>query len=128
MKYALLSLVIASTVAAAAPASAEVSGRWHVTGKVSAFAFTLNCDFKPDGERLGGVCVDASTNDPKVNTGKSHVLTAGSVKADAVTWTYQSSFLFSKFDVTFKGTQAGDKMTGSITAQGHDGTFTARKE
>jgi len=128
MKSALLSLMIASTVAAAAPASAEVSGPWHVIGKVSAFAFTLNCDFKPDGERLGGVCVDASTNDPKINAGRSHVLTAGSVKGDAVTWTYSSSFLFSKFDVTFKGVQAGDKMSGSITAQGHDGTFTAEKE
>jgi hypothetical protein len=128
MKFALLPLVIASTVAAAATASAEVSGPWHVTGKVSAFAFTLNCDFKPDGERLGGVCVDASTNDPKVNAGKSHVLTAGSVKGDAVTWTYQSSFLFSKFDVIFKGVQAGDKITGAITTQGHDGTFTATKQ
>jgi hypothetical protein len=128
MKSALLPLLIAATAAAAAPASAEVSGPWHVTGKVSAFAFTLNCEFKPDGERLGGVCVDASTNDPKVNAGKSHVLTAGGVKGDAVTWTYQSSFLFSKFDVTFKGTQAGDKMSGAITAQGHDGTFTAVKE
>jgi len=125
MKSALLPLLM---VAAAAPGSAEVSGPWHVTGKVSAFAFTLNCDFKPDGERLGGVCVDASTNDPKVAAGKSHVLTAGSVKGDAVTWTYQSSFLFSKFDVTFKGTQSGDKMSGEITVQGHEGTFTAVKE
>ncbi len=128
MKNTLLPLLIASTLAFAAPASAEVSGPWHVTGKVSAFAFTLNCDFKPDGERLGGVCVDASTNDPKVNAGKSHVLTAGSIKGDAVTWTYPSRFLFSTFDVTFKGTQAGDKMSGGITAQGHEGTFTAVKQ
>ncbi len=126
MKSALLSLVIISTLGVAS-ASAEVSGPWHVTGKVSAFAFTLNCEFKPDGERLGGVCVDASTNDPKVSAGKSHVLTAGSVKGDAVSWTYQSSFLFSKFDVIFKGIQAGDRITGAISAQGQDGTFTATK-
>ncbi len=124
MKSVLLLFLI---LGAGTPASAEVSGPWHVTGKVSAFAFTLNCDFKPDGERLGGVCVDASTSDPKVSAGKSHVLTAGGVKGDSVTWTYQSSFLFSKFDVTFKGTQAGDRITGTITAQGHDGTFTAAK-
>jgi hypothetical protein len=124
MKLALLVVAIA---ALAVPASAEVAGPWRVTGKVSGFAFTLNCDFKTSGDRLGGVCVDASTSDARVKAGKSHILTAGSVHGDAVSWTYRSSFLLSKFDVTYKGTLAGARMTGSIDAQGHVGAFTAVK-
>jgi hypothetical protein len=124
MKPAFLVLVMAVL---ARPASAEVSGPWRVAGKVSGFAFTLNCDFKTLGDKLGGVCVDASTSDARVKAGKSHALTAGSVHGDAVTWTYQSSFLFSKFDVTYKGTVAENRITGSIDAQGHTGAFTAVK-
>jgi hypothetical protein len=124
MKPAFLAVALA---ALAVPASAEVSGPWRVTGKVSGFAFTLTCDFKTAGDRLGGVCTDTSTSDARVKAGKSHVITAGSVHGDAVTWTYQSSFLFSKFDVTYKGTLAGNRMTGTIDAQGHTGAFTAVK-
>ena len=127
MKYAIFPLVLAIG-AVCSPASAQVEGRWHVTGKVSSFAFTLDCDFKPDGEKLGGVCVDASTNTTKVKAGKSHVLKSGSVHGAAVTWAYQSNFLLSKFDVTYKGTISGAKMSGSIDAQGHEGAFTAVKE
>ncbi len=128
MKLVLATLAMVSMGALASPAAAEVAGSWHVAGKVSAFSFTLNCDFKPEGARLGGVCVDASTNDPKINTGKSHTLTAGSVDGDKISWTYQSSFLLSKFNVTFSGTQTGNRMSGSITAQGRDGTFTGVKQ
>ena len=122
MKIALLAIALAALVV---PASAEVSGPWRVTGKVSGFAFTLDCDFKISGDRLGGVCTDTSTSDARVKAGKSHALTAGSVHGDAVTWTYQSSFLFSKFDVTYKGILTGARITGSIDAQGRSGTFTA---
>ncbi|MEO8927762.1 MAG: hypothetical protein ABI306_11430 [Caulobacteraceae bacterium] len=128
MKYALLPLMAVAMAGVASAASAEVSGRWRVAGKVSSFAFTLTCDFRRDGDRLGGVCVDASTNNPKVNAGKSHVLTAGSITGDKISWTYRSSFLFSKFDVTFKGIQTGNRMSGTISAQGHDGTFTAARQ
>ena len=120
----LLTLAVAL---AASAASAQVSGPWHVTGKVASLAFTLDCDFKPDGDKLGGVCVDASTNTAKVKAGKSHVLTAGSVHGGVVTWTYRSNFMLSKFDVTYKGTVTGSKMSGTIDAQGHDGVFTATR-
>jgi hypothetical protein len=126
MNFAALALA-ALAFAAASPTSAEVAGPWHVSGRVASFAFTLNCDFKPEGSSLGGVCTDASTNDPKVNTGKSHVLTSGSVEGDKVSWTYQSSFLFTKFDVAYSGVQTGDRIAGTIHAQGRDGTFTATR-
>lgn len=129
MKFAALSIAALSIGAIGFPgAAAEIAGAWHVTGKVSSFAFTLNCEFKPDGPSLGGVCVDASTNDAKVKTGQSHPLTAGHVKADQISWTYQSHFLLSKFDVTYNGTLNGDRMSGSIDAQGKTGTFTATKQ
>jgi hypothetical protein len=131
MKSVLVSLaavaVLAALASPVAAADGGVAGSWHVDGKVASFAFTLNCDFRTDGARLGGVCVDASTSDPNLKTGKSHPLTAGSVDGDTVGWTYQSSFLLTKFDVTFRGVRAGDRMSGSITAQGHDGAFTATR-
>jgi len=129
MKYVIFSLTAAMAVAISwSSASAEIAGRWRVAGKVSSFAFTLDCDFKPVGDKLGGVCVDASTNTGKVKAGKSHMLTGGSVRGSAVTWTYRSSFLFSKFDVTYKGVVSGNKMGGTLDAQGHQGEFTAVKE
>jgi hypothetical protein len=120
-------MTILSFSALASPGLADVSGVWRVSGKVSSFAFTLNCTFKPEGSKLGGVCVDASTNDPKVNSGKAHPLTAGVVNGDAVSWTYRSSFLFSKFDVTYDGKLDGDRMSGTIDAQGRKGAFTATR-
>ena len=126
LKLPWLAAATSALVGYCVPASAaEVAGSWRVSGKVSSFAFTLDCNFKPAGGRLGGVCVDASTNTAKVQAGKSHPLTAGSVHGDAVTWTYRSSFLLSKFDVTYTGKLAGDRMNGSLVAQGHQGTFTA---
>ena len=113
---------------AASSASAQVAGAWRVSGKVAGLSFTLRCDFKPAGDRLGGLCVDASTNDARVKAGKSHALTAGTLHGAAVTWTYRSSFLLSKFDVTYAGTISGARMSGTIDAQGHPGAFTAVKE
>jgi len=117
----------AMLASAALPALAEPSGDWHVAGKVSSFAFTLNCRFKADGPRLTGECQDASTNDPKLATGKVHPLTSGAVQGDHVTWTYQSSFLFTKFDVTYDGVQTGDRMHGTITTPRGTGAFTATR-
>jgi hypothetical protein len=111
----------------ASPALAEPSGDWHVTGKVSSFSFTLNCKFRSDGPRLIGACQDASTSDPKLATGKVHPLIAGSVQGDHVTWTYQSSFLFTKFNVTYDGVQTGNTMRGTIATQGRSGAFTATR-
>ncbi len=127
MKITSLAVVAAALAASSLPASAQVAGRWRVTGKVSSFAFMLNCDFKPEGHRLGGVCVDASTNSAKIKGGKSHTLTSGNVSGDKVIWTYRSSFLFTNFDVIYNGEVAGDTMSGVIDAQGHKGSFTATR-
>jgi hypothetical protein len=115
-------------LASAAPVFADEGlGRWLVSGKVGAFAFTLNCTFDQAGESLGGVCVDASTSDPKVKGGRAHALTRGHIEGDHVRWSYQSSFLFKRFDVDYAGVRQGDQMSGEITVQGNKGAFTARR-
>lgn len=127
MKPLLLACAAAIVGAAAPSHAADLAGHWKLTGKVSSFGFTLDCQFKPEGERLGGVCTDELTTSAKVSAGKSHVLTAGSVRGDKVTWTYRSSFLLSKFDVTYTGVVAGDRMSGTLIAQGHQGSFTGAR-
>jgi hypothetical protein len=123
----MFALAITTSIALFTPAEAQTAGNWHVVGQVSSFSFTLNCGFKADGPNLGGECQDASTNDPKATVGKIHPLTAGSINGAQVSWTYQSSFLFSNFDVTFKGVQTGDRMVGTIMVQGRKGAFTATR-
>jgi hypothetical protein len=122
-----IAFAAAALAGLSAPAAAEPAGDWHVAGKVSSFAFTLNCKFKTDGAHLSGECQDASTNNPKVATGKVHPLIAGGAQGDHVTWTYQSSFLLTKFNVTYDGVQTGDTMRGTITTQGRTGAFTATR-
>lgn len=127
MKSVLFAIAVLATSTSAGAAATDVAGSWRVSGKLSGFAFTLRCDFKPTGETLGGVCVDASTSDARVKAGKSHALTAGSVHGDAVSWTYRSSFMLSKFDVTYKGTVSGNRMSGTVEAGGRSGAFTASR-
>jgi hypothetical protein len=128
MKQVVLSCAALAAATLAAPANAaDASGAWHVSGKIATFAYTLNCQFKVDGGRLGGVCVDASNSDPRIKPGKAHALTAGSVAGDKVSWTYGFSVLLNKFDVTYSGVQSGERMSGSITVGSHEGSFTATR-
>jgi hypothetical protein len=115
-------LICTAILALATPAlAADVSGLWIVDGNVDHKAFTVYCTFKQDGERLTGVCHD---NTP---TGKAHPLTAGSLKGDQITFTYQSNFLITKFNAVFTGKLSGSAMSGKATAAGRDGTFTANR-
>jgi hypothetical protein len=128
MKRIVLLCAALMAAALAAPTNAaDASGAWHVSGKVAAFAYTLNCQFKVDVGKLGGVCVDASNSDPRIKSGKAHVLTAGSVAGDKVSWTYGFSVLLNRLSVTYSGVQSGDRMSGSINVAGHEGAFTATR-
>jgi hypothetical protein len=130
MRRVLAATPLLLAILAAAPADAAqegATGRWTVSGRVAGFAFTLACDFQQVGQILSGVCADTATSDPKVKAGRRHVLSRGHVDGDQVSWTYPSSFLFSRFDVDYVGARAGDRMTGQITVQGRTGTFTAQR-
>ncbi len=122
-----VAISVLAVLAAPAPAAADgaVSGHWRVAGKVSGFAFTLNCDFQQAGAALTGVCVDVATNDPKIKGGRRHPLTKGAVDGDNVSFSYESSFLLTRFSVDFAGLRQGDHMAGKISGSGQSGAFTA---
>jgi hypothetical protein len=118
----LMSLCLAS------PAQAEdAAGRWAVAGTVDGKNFTLDCRFDQAEHNLTGACVDGPTGDARVEGGRSHALLEGQVAGSSVSWTYQSSYLLFKFDVKYAGTRDGDHMSGSISAAGKTGTFTANR-
>ncbi len=115
-------LLATALLALATPAlAADASGLWIVDGHVDGKDFTVYCTFKPDGDKLTGVCRD---NTP---TGKAHPLTFGMQKADQVAFTYQSNFLITRFDAVFTGSISGDTMKGQAKAAGRIGTFKARR-
>jgi hypothetical protein len=113
----------------ASPALAEdaVSGHWLVTGRVAGKEFTLDCNFQQAGQGLSGICVDGPTGNTTVKGGRAHPLTKGHVSGDQIAWTYQSSFLFTKFDASYAGVHSGDHMSGQISALGKTGDFRASR-
>jgi hypothetical protein len=107
----------------AAPAHAAddpVSGVWTVHGRVDGFAFVIDCTLTRVGEAVSGVCVDAGS-------GRRHPILAGRVRGEDVSFTYQSSYLLTKFDVTYEGRIAGASMRGAVKAPGHQGVFDATR-
>ena len=121
-------LVLASFMSLPALALAQdVQGHWAVAGNVDGKAFTLDCQFKKAEQDLSGACVDGPTGDATVQGGRSHPLTEGHITGESVDWSYQTSYLFIKFDVKYIGILRDDHMSGSIAAAGKTGTFTANR-
>lgn len=124
-KAALSGLALLPVLALASPAAAQVAGAWRVSGRIGDTPFAVDCRFDPRGAGFGGVCVDASTGDPKAHPGKTHTLTRGAVAGRQVSWTYPASFMLVKFDVNFVGMLDGDHIAGAVSASGRKGEFTA---
>ena len=127
MKPNLASLILLPALLLASPAMADVFGLWRVQGQVSGNPFVLDCRFVPAGAGLGGTCTGAANGDPKY-AGKVYKLKQGAVSGSQVSWSYPSHYLFVSFQVSYLGTLAGDKMTGTVTAAGRQGNFTATRE
>lgn len=108
-----------------AGAMAQTAGKWHVTGDIDGKVFAVDCDFEARGSGLGGQCVDLSTGDAKAKPGKVHRLTRGSVQGREVKWTYQTKVLMMSVDIDFAGTVQEERMSGTITAKGRQGRFSA---
>ena len=108
-----------------AGALAQAAGKWHVTGEIDGKAFAVDCDFQTHGNSLDGQCVDISTGDAKAKPGKVHRLTEGSVQGREVKWTYQTKVLMMAIDIDFAGAVQEERMSGSITAKGRKGKFSA---
>jgi hypothetical protein len=120
MKTSLSGLVLLPAILLSSPAAAQIAGSWQVSGKVGSNAFLTNCQFTPSGSGFGGSCVESKT-------GKHRVLTKGSTSGALVQWSYPASFMMMNFDVDFAGTLNGNSITGTVTASGHEGTFTATR-
>jgi hypothetical protein len=121
MRLIALTILAAMSATSAQAAEDPVSGGWKVHGKVSAFSFDLTCNFRRDGQVIGGTCYDAGTN-------KAHPLTRGTISGDKISWTYQSSYLLNKFEASYSGLLSGTSIKGEITAPGYRGNFSAQKQ
>jgi hypothetical protein len=121
------SLALLSFLLPAAPACADVFGLWRVQGTLSGVAFVLDCHFIPQATGFGGTCTGAPNGDPKY-AGKIYTLKQGFFTGTHVTWGYPSHYLFVSFEVSYLGTLAGDHITGTVTAAGRQGDFTASRE
>ncbi|MDE2302605.1 MAG: hypothetical protein KGK11_08610 [Sphingomonadales bacterium] len=118
-----LGLIATFGLLAAAPSGA--GGPWHVTGDVAGHGFVLDCTFSQSGAQLAGACIEAGGSDSHVKPGKVHKLSEGSVAGSAVRWAYPVSVMLLPIDIRFTGTASGDHMTGTVTAAGRKGSFTA---
>lgn len=115
---------IAMTVPQLANAGAQAQGQWHVTGNVSGHAFSLDCRFEPAGAGFGGVCTEQAAG-AAGHAGKSHTLSRGTLKGNQITWPYPVSVMLMKFDMTFSGTLEGNRISGTASAAGRQGSFVA---
>ena len=119
---ALTTITVAGAIAAlAAPGLAAAEELWKVNGHVDGKDFVVTCHFDQHGGALGGACFDSGTD-------LRHPLISGAVNGDQVKWTYQSHYLLVKFDVLYAGKLVGGAMRGTVSAAGHNGTFTASKQ
>jgi len=127
MKAFLSSLTLLSALLLASPAMAGIFGLWRVQGKLSGVAFVLDCHFIPEDPGIGGTCTGAPNGDPKY-AGKVYKLKQGAAEGNQVSWSYPSHFMFLDFQVVYKGTLGGGQMSGTVTAAGRKGDFTATRE
>ena len=88
---------------------------WRVNGAISGRIFTLNCVL----EESTGVCTDASPG------GHSHPLASLSGSGNRLAWSFKTRVAFLTVTLAFAGLVAGEHMSGTMTAAGRSGTFTA---
>jgi hypothetical protein len=117
----LTALMTLGALPMAARADDPVAGNWKVDGHVDGKDFVVTCRFDRHGDALAGACFDGGTD-------LKHPLISGAVSGDQVKWTYQSHYLLVKFDVLYAGKIGGGAMHGTISAAGHNGTFSASKQ
>lgn len=125
MRSMLMLGVMAPALLLSAPASAQAGGKWRVSGNISGKAFIVDCAFGEQGPKPGGVCVDVATGESKAKPGKSHVLTKGEARGQDVRWTYSTKVMFMSIDIDFAGRVNGTRMTGTVSAKGREGSFSA---
>lgn len=118
--------LLASALLLPTSAMAQATGTWRVTGDISGKAFTVDCQFTEKSGQLGGACTDISSGD-KGKPGKTHVLTQGSVRGQDIDWTYSTKVMIMSVDIRFAGKLSGPRITGTVSAKGRQGIFSATR-
>lgn len=130
VRLALAALALTPIALPASAAETGPAGNWKVTGDIAGHAFALNCHFEPKAGALAGTCTELAGTDGangKGSPGKVHVLTKGAVAGSAVSWAYGARALLLSITVSFTGTQDGARITGTTSAAGRGGSFTATR-
>jgi hypothetical protein len=127
MKPSRFSLMLLCAICFSTPAMADVFGLWRVQGSISGRPFVDDCHFVPAGAGFGGACIGAKDGNPKF-VGKVNTLTQGTVAGNQVTWGFPVPYMFMSFQVTYRAVLTGNQMTGTISAGGRQGKFTASRE
>ena len=99
---------------------ADVAGKWALTVETSAGTGTPSVTFKQDGETLTGNYSSQVFGEQKVT---------GTIKGNAITFGFTTSFQGSTVTVTYTGTADTSAMKGKVTLGDlGEGTFTGKKK
>jgi hypothetical protein len=98
----------------------DVSGNWALTVETSGGTGTPSVEFKQDGETLTGNYSSQVFGEQKVT---------GTIKGNAITFGFTTSFQGSTVTVTYTGTADATTMKGKVTVGDlGEGTFTGKKK
>ena len=98
----------------------DVSGNWALTVETSAGTGNPSVEFKQDGETLTGNYSSQVFGEQKVT---------GTIKGNAITFGFTTSFQGSTVTVTYTGTADTSTMKGKVTLGDlGEGTFTGKKK
>ena len=108
------------TLAAQSSSKVDVTGKWQFTVETSAGSGTPNFTFKQDGEKLTGPYSG--------QLGEADL--AGTVKGDAIAFTFKGDAQGTTIDVAYSGTvETKDSMKGKVNLGGlAEGTFTGKRQ
>lgn len=101
-------------------APANVAGAWALTVEIGGNTGTPSVTFEQDGEKLTGTYVSQVFGEQKVT---------GTVKGNAITFSFTGTMEGNTFTVTYSGTVEKDTMKGKVTlGDVGEGTFTGKRK
>jgi hypothetical protein len=110
-------LIALALLPCAASVQADSGNTWRVNGAIGGRTLVLDCNLV----QSSGSCVDAAPGS------KAKRLTSLSTSGDRASWSFQTRHLFMNITLSFNGRIAGDRMSGTMSAAGRSGTFTAER-
>jgi hypothetical protein len=116
----ILSIVVAAAAVGAAQ-GVNVTGTWTFTVETGGGSGTPTLTFKQDGEKLTGHYSSQTLGEADFT---------GSVKGNAIQFTFNANAQGTEIDVVYAGTVDGSTMKGTVNMAGGQlsGTFTGKKQ